>query len=230
MDGTATGIIGNLPDFKRWTTVIPASGSHPHWQYLMPSPKLRYFLSKIFEHADSKGQDDCFSVPLQEFPQTVNGLLLKEILGDEDLSEADFNLDGIETTTATSAETVNASQSIRRRKRKPDDRIIADDLRTVDTKCVRNMLRTLLSLDSAGEDGDSVSLVNVLEDVQLRRLVMEFCRCFLTDSIAGGVLWTKSSVDSVRLLSEKLFNFSNCAQNDLGQVRRVMCVGIALKS
>ena len=42
------------------------------------------------EHANFKGHDDRFTVPLQEFPHTIRGLLLKSFLGGKDLCEADL--------------------------------------------------------------------------------------------------------------------------------------------
>ncbi len=194
MDGTAAGILGKIPDFRGWTVVVSAPNSLLQWQYLMPSSKLRALVSKILERANFKGQDDRFSVPLQEFSHTARGLLLKPILGGKDLCEADLTLSTTARSTKITAETGNEFESIRAGKRKPDGWIIVNDLRAIDTKCVRDMLLSLFALEPTGDESDSVSLRNETEDLQLRGLVIDFCRCFLTDTILGGVLRTKSSV------------------------------------
>ncbi len=65
-----------------------------------------------------------------------------------------------------------------------------NDLRAIETKCVRDMLLSLFALEPTGDERDSVSLRNETEDLQLTGLVIEFCRFILTDRIAGGVLPT----------------------------------------
>ena len=48
VDGTATGILGNLPEFKRWTeTLSCVSSGVSMQQYLMPNPKNRQFVDSI---------------------------------------------------------------------------------------------------------------------------------------------------------------------------------------
>lgn len=82
MDGTATGILGELPKFTRTTAIVSAPRSLPEQQYLLPPPKLGSFVSEGLSSAYSRERVLSFNVSLRDFTGLVQVLLVLAFFGE----------------------------------------------------------------------------------------------------------------------------------------------------
>ena len=110
MDGTATGILGELPKFQRKSEVVTVPSTLPECLYIMPSPKLRAFVDVIFKAAFSNGQGALFTVSLSAFSKEGQSLLVRAFFSPEGISK--------ENASNQIRHFDNGTQTAKRRKRK----------------------------------------------------------------------------------------------------------------
>lgn len=199
MDGTAAGILEELPKFVRVQRSIPSISSVAEVQYLMPTPMLRAFIDAIFRAAPSARDETTFAVRLKPYLwEKVNELRDRFFKASyTDTAESDaagvfldacFEL----MTTTSNDESIFIPQD-----RHDVDGFTEDDEsmnHEVDTTRISNALRMRSKMD----------------DINVRRTCIDFGRCFIVGSIAGGSLRRNSAVAKVKELCTVLNIFSSC--------------------
>lgn len=67
MNGSAAGILGELPNFQRVKKIVPTVVGVAEHQYLMPTPLFRAFIDSIFRSASKQADDDIFAGSLKPY-------------------------------------------------------------------------------------------------------------------------------------------------------------------
>lgn len=193
MDGTALGILGALPNFSRHEKRVCPVPKIADRQYLMRSPKLRAFVEAVLKSAKSAGNTTVFYVKMKD------SLLRKK---DELISRL-FSSSGGENDEAYLPSLLLIAcyriQSGRFDHESDDDN----------------------SDEDTADPSNELCLEHRIMDVDIRRTLIEFGRCFCSGSIAGGSLRGSCSVTSAERLSQRLRQYSLC--NHGGSVVCVEC-------
>jgi len=182
MDGTALGILGTLPKFNRETRLVSAVARVPDRQYIMRKPKSRSFVDAILTSAKGAGGMEYFNVPLKI------GLWRKK----EELVSRIFEYGGgINDEAFVVGKFMNACFCLCQNDEHRTDGDESDDDMDIAAKRMR--------------------FRHKFGDVDIRRTLIEFGRCFLVGSIAGGALRNTLSVSLASILSSELRRFFSCA-------------------
>ena len=189
MDGTALGILGTLPNFVRHSEVVHSVPRIPDRQYLIRDPKIRSFIDKVLVAARSSNEDGIFSVSLKL------ALWRKR----ESLIERLFSFSAGENDEAYLAACVFST-------------------------CLRiGNSGSQFEVDNANSDDElnenpgKIVVTFILRDIDVRRTLVEFGRCFLSGSIAGGSLRKTQSINVAADLSKEFTSFAECV-HEVGNV------------
>jgi len=182
MDGTALGILGTLPTFNRETRIISPVPRIPDKQYIMRKPKLRAFVDAILTSAKGAGGLEYFNVPLKLSIWRKKSELESQIFQ---------YAGGLHHEAFVVGKFMNACFA----------------------PCHNN--GSEVSDGEESDVGNGLSLRrmrfrNKFLDVDVRRSLIEFGRCFLVGSIPGGVLRNTISVNISANLSSAMRDFFSC--------------------
>jgi len=153
IDGTATGILGNLPDFNRPAVFVPPAKETARLQFILPSPKLRVALTHLFKAASEGAGRDSFDISLpkikacQEFVSTflTNNDMSEEITSILTLMRVAYDISKFEDM---------ASSSLRKGKTRRDE-----FMSTIGNKLSNVTLRTTLADFALAAITSSIPLV-----------------------------------------------------------------------
>lgn len=187
MDGTALGILRTLPNFIRQAEIVSAVTRVPDRQYLIREPKIRSFIDSLLVAAKSSNEDGLFSVSLKLSLWQKRHSLIERLL-----------TNSVEQTDETS---------------------LAGCLLTACFR-VRNS-GSQIELDNANSDDELVeapgklAISFIIRDIDVRRTIIDFGRCFLSGSVAGGALRDTKSLAAATYLAAEFIRFSSCVhEND----------------
>jgi len=76
IDGTATGILGDLPTFHRETFIVPKYDKHTNKQYILEVAKHRRFIREFLKSARQSYRSDNFQVPINSKDWPMLGFFL----------------------------------------------------------------------------------------------------------------------------------------------------------
>ena len=183
MDGTAMGILGKLPEFVRVKSRFSRVQNLSNKQYIIRTPRLREFVDSILTSAK------------QSFGVTDFKVVLKNSLWDrrEELSNQFFN-DVLEITSEV----------------------------FVGARFLKAIFTSSGSIDPVQELGDgkdeedatqpsgATKLRFIIDDTDICRTSIDFGRCFVAGSIAGGCLRNEHHLQSSQILSDVLVRFPFC--------------------
>ena len=183
MDGTALGILGKLPPFERNSSIVPAVSRIPRHKYIMRTPKNRAFVDGIFLSARKNVMESKFNPALHRKFNSIKVGLYKTFF-QEDLSSGQ------------------------------EEYYVSKFLRCCYT------VSTMTESGNIGADDDEYEehnnqkrlyfLSHNFDDIELRRSITNFGRCFLSGSIAGAAVRNKNSSKHASILQSHLLKLAGC--------------------
>ena len=204
MDGSAVGILGRLPEFKRLTSVVKSVPRVSDRQYVMATPKSRMFVDSVLVSAKRAGVDGKFDVPLKQslWEKRIELLNRFFVPGVGQIHESRFVSEFIRAAFE------NQSYEI------PETAALNDP-----------------ESDAEGNTSNEVSAMVFVgkirikfkeENIDLRRTIIDFGRCFCVGSIAGGALRDENSISHAINVERALREFSLCVHNVEGAATNVL--------
>jgi len=183
MDGTALGILGTLPNFNRAINVVEAVQRVPKRQYIMPTPIYRGFVDSILSSAMRAHGAVAFTVDLKKALWDKRNTLIPLFFTETD---------------NTNDETYVVRKFI--------------------SLCLAITSSADIAVDEEDEYNDDafqeftgkLILRHKFLDVDLRRTIVDFGRCFGSGSIAGGALRDYKSEVITESIISSLRSFAQC--------------------
>ena len=161
MDGTATGILGTLPNFKRPVSVVEAVKRLSELQYIMRSPRYQLFADSVLVYAKKNEGKNRFEV---KFPKKLwNSLqvIYNTVFESNANTQEKNGVDCVRSFLQSCYQLKNADGSNSERSS------VDSEMEHIETgKC-------------------DIVLGHKFRDVDIRRTSVEFGRCFATGSIPG---------------------------------------------
>lgn len=235
MDGTATGILGQLPSFDRPSTVIEPASDTAKQQYIFSVARLRKFFDDLFRSSLSSTCCDYFSVESPDsrsvdsierllFPRG-DGVQTEEMKAVKDLISVSFYSD-------TVADVIRRC----RRRRHDSAELIAMAATSFDTEqgphergrrgisrgCRGGRRLTRGSSTDAYHDSQNGKVRHKLRDSRLRSAVADFAWSYTTASKPVVILNSSRREIAARKLTTELDIFRWC--NHQGRTENVPCL------
>ena len=182
MDGTDLEILGKLPMFQRHKKVVPSVSRISDKQCLMPDSKLRGFLDAIYRSAKITSAGIAFAVSVKP-PLWRKKHEVVSVLLDESLPYTHEAC--LIARIATCIFQINLTEE------------------------ASNSPENGGSEEEEASRPDKIAVRHKCDEIDVRRTVIDFERCFTTGSAAGGSLRKASSVNAARLLAKELHKFSS---------------------
>jgi len=204
MDGTAMGILGTLPQFERVSETIDPVYGIEKLQYIMPTPIYRAFVDSIFIAAKKSDGDLLFDVKMAPKLWAKIDFLTRKFFN---------NKDGLEDEAYAVAVYLSTCYYLCQG---PDEEDNTEDF------CE-------YSWDEEVPFSGRLRLRNRFKDFNLRRIIFDFGRCFLSGSIAGGSLRNHESTAKAIALASSLTAFSKCAHEIYNVLASAVCHDCALR-
>ena len=186
MDGTALGILGTLPQFVRPIKECTAVPRVPDRQYLIRKAKLRAFIDTVLVSAKSPSENNHFVVLCRGSIWSKRNYIMNRLFG---------------MAVAESDEAYLASSLLK------------------ECFSIYNLVSDVeqdggISDHEVAEISGRIIMKYRIRDIDVRRTIVEFGRCFLSGPIVGGSLRSFSSISAAQRLSEELIRFSKCNHLD----------------
>ena len=183
MYGTALGILGKLLSFEWKSSIFPAVSRIPRHQYIMRTPKNHAFVDGICLSARKNVMESKFNPALHRKFNSIKVGLYKTFF-QEDLSSGQ------------------------------EEYYVSKFLRCCYT------VSTMTESGNIGADDDEYEehnnqkrlyfLSHNFDDIELRRSITNFGRCFLSGSIAGAAVRNKNSSKHASILQSHLLKLAGC--------------------
>ncbi len=205
MDGTATGILGKLPNFDRPSTVIPSCRGPSVSQFILSRAKVRRFLESFCSSARRPTSDGTFDV-------------LKGKRSNADWKAAEDLFKGVGVVQEYKALVVSqfllSAFSV----------IGGNTLNSVGEAGVEHDLNSAQGaphpVDSSETDPAQVHSINkgtvsfkfrhLLPTIDIRNQIVDFIRCFMTSSVPATLLRSSDISATADKLSHDLIAFAGC--------------------
>ena len=149
MDGTALGILGTLPNFSRHTKVVMPLKGVPNEQYIIRDAKLRGFAESILVSAKYSGEKDMVLVRLKLSLRRKQDSLFRKLFSLESSDVEENNLARRYLITFLVA------------------------------KEIQSQTDSLEDNSDEDSDGSGWQISHTLAEIDVRRTLLEFGRCFL---------------------------------------------------